>query len=125
MRAAEPFDRAAGFSGGALNPAPISAPAAARLARSRLWRHWMVTPLQPSELSEVKTIVDGALASAPELAESHMALGLFHYHGHRQYDQALPAFQRALELQPNHGDARQYSGYVFRRQGQWERSLAE
>lgn len=123
--AAEPFDRAAGFYREALSLDPSFALAAARLARSRLWRHWLVTPLQAPELAEVKTIVDGALASAPDLAESHMALGLFHYHGHRQFEQALPAFQRALELRPNHADARQYLGYVFRRQGQWERSLAE
>jgi serine/threonine-protein kinase len=123
--AGEPFDRAAGFYREALALDPSFALAAARLARSRLWRHWMVTPLQAPELAEVKTIVDGALANAPDLAESHMALGLFHYHGHRQFEQALPAFQRALELRPNHADARQYLGYVFRRQGQWERSLAE
>ena len=66
-----------------------------------------------------------ALAIAPDLAESHLSLALFHYMGHREYEQALAAFQRALELQPNNADARKYSGYVYRRQGQWERSLAE
>lgn len=122
---AEQFDRAAGFYRQALSLDPSFALAAARLTRSRLWRHWLVTPFSAAELAEVKTIVDGALALAPDLAESHMALGLFHYAGHRQFEQALTAFQRALELQPNNADARQYSGYVYRRQGQWERSLAE
>jgi serine/threonine-protein kinase len=85
----------------------------------------MITPISAAELEEVKQIVDRALSTAPDLAESHMSLGLFHYHGHRNYPQALAAFQRALELRPNTPDARQYSGYVYRRQGDWERSLAE
>src|SRR5438552_1566764 len=122
---AEPLDRAADFYQQALSLDPSFALAAARLARSRLWWHWVVTPLTPVELEEVKTLVDGALAIAPDFAESHVSLALFHYMGHREYEQALPAFQRALELQPNHADARKYSGYVYRRMGQWERSLAE
>src|SRR2546421_4636959 len=123
--AAEPLERAADFYRRALSLDPSFALAAARLARSRLWRHWVVSPLAPAELIEVKTILDGALAIAPDLAESHVSLALFHYMGHREYEQALPAFQRALELQPNHADARKYSGYVYRRMGQWERSLVE
>jgi serine/threonine protein kinase/Flp pilus assembly protein TadD len=123
--AAEPFARAAGFYRQALSLDPSFALAAARLARSRLWWHWLVSPLTPAELVEVKTLVDGALASAPDLAESHLSLALFHYMGHREYEQALAAFQRAIELQPNNADARKYCAYVYRRQGQWERSLAE
>jgi TolB-like protein/Flp pilus assembly protein TadD len=122
---AEPFDRAAAFYRDALARDPQFTLAAARLARSRLWRHWFVTPLTPQELAEVKRMVDQALVAAPDLAESHMALGRYHYHGHRDYAPALVAFRRALELQPNHADARLYSGYAYRRQGEWERSLAE
>ena len=122
---AEPLDRAADFYRRALSLDPSFALAAARLARNRLWWHWVVTPLTSVELEEVKTLVDGALAIAPDLAESHVSLALFHYMGHREYEQALPAFQRAVELQPNHADARKFSGYVYRRMGQWERSLVE
>ena len=125
LTTAESLDRAADFYRRALSLDPSFALAAARLARSRLWWHWVVSPLAPAELIEVKTILDGALAIAPDLAESHVSLALFHYMGHREYEQALPAFQRALELQPNHADARKYSGYVYRRMGQWERSLVE
>ena len=122
---AEPLDRAADFYRRALSLDPSFALAAARLARNRLYWHWQVSPLAPAELIEVKTLVDRALASAPDLAESHVSLGLFHYFGHREYEQAIPAFQRALELQPNHVDARKYSGFVYRRMGHWERSLVE
>jgi serine/threonine protein kinase/Flp pilus assembly protein TadD len=125
LTTAEPLDRAADFYRRALSLDPSFALAAARLARNRLWWHWVITPLTSVELEEVKTLVDGALAIAPDLAESHVSLALFHYMGHREYEQALPAFQRALELQPNHADARKFSGYVYRRMGQWERSLVE
>src|SRR4029450_141372 len=81
--------------------------------------------LTAGELDEVKTIVDRALALAPDLAETHVALGMFYYHGERQYEPALKEFRRALELQPNNVNARQFCGYVYRRQGQWERSLVE
>ncbi|HYT23785.1 MAG TPA: tetratricopeptide repeat protein, partial [Candidatus Polarisedimenticolia bacterium] len=62
---------------------------------------------------------------APNLAQVHVALGQFYYHGHRQYEQALAEFERALQLQPNASTALEYSGYVHRRQGQWERCLDE
>ncbi len=122
---AEPFDRAAAFYQEALNRDPNFALAAAGLAESRITRHWFVSPLAESELAEVKTIADRALALAPDLAEAHMALGHFYYHGKRQYDDALTEFRRALDRQPNNVRALEYSGYVYRRQGQWERCLSE
>ena len=42
---AEPLDRAADFYRRALSLDPSFALAAARLARSRLWWHWLVSPL--------------------------------------------------------------------------------
>jgi tetratricopeptide (TPR) repeat protein len=38
---------------------------------------------------------------------------------------ALAEFNRTLELQPNNADARAYSAWVYRRRGEWERSLAD
>src|SRR5206468_9097126 len=78
----------------------------------------------PAELDEVKSLVDRALALAPNSPEAHFALGLFFYWGHRQYENALAEFNRTLELQPNNALARQYCAWVYRRRGEWERSLA-
>ena len=122
---AEPFDRAAAFYQEALNRDPNFALAAAGLAESRITRHWFVSPLAESELTEVKKIAERALALAPDLAEAHIALGHFYYHGKRQYDDALTEFRRALDRQPNNVKALEYSGYVYRRQGEWERCLSE
>src|SRR5437870_278915 len=123
--AAEAYDRADGFYRQSLARDPNFAEAAAELARSRLRRHWIVSPLAPRELEEVKSIIDRALALAPNSPEAHLALGLFFYFGHRQYEHALMEFNRALELQPNNALARQHCAYVYRRRGEWERSLAD
>jgi TolB-like protein/class 3 adenylate cyclase/Flp pilus assembly protein TadD len=118
-------DRAAAFYQQALARDPNFAQAAAGLARSRLWRHWNVSPLAPQELEEVKSIIDRALALAPSSPEAHWALGVLLYEGYRQYEDALAEFNRTLELQPNNALAQQYRGYVYRRRGEWDRSLAD
>ncbi|PYK04464.1 MAG: hypothetical protein DME66_09695, partial [Verrucomicrobia bacterium] len=71
------------------------------------------------------SLIDRALALAPNSPEAHFALGLFFYYGHRQYENALTEFNRTLELQPNDALARAYCASVYRRRGEWERSLAD
>ena len=122
--AAGAYDRADAFYRHALARDPNFAEAAAALARSRLLRRWFVSPLAPAELEEVKSLIDRALALAPNSPEAHLALGLFFYFAHRQYENALAEFNRTLELQPNNALARQYCAWVYRRRGEWERSLA-
>jgi TolB-like protein len=124
-RTAEAYDRADAFYRQALARDPNFAEAAAELARSRLSRHWFVSPLSSPELEEVKSLIDRALALAPNSPEAHSALGLFFYWGHREYEAALTEFNRTLELQPNNASARQYCAAVYRRRGEWERSLAD
>ena len=90
---AELLASAASFYQQALDLDPSFALATARLVRSRLSSHWMVTPLSPAELDEVKTMVDRTLSAAPDLAASHFTLGLFHYLARLDYEPALAAFQ--------------------------------
>src|SRR4026209_2033932 len=96
--AADAYDRADAFYRQALARDPNFAEAAAELARNRLSRHWFVSPLAPPGLEEVKSLIDRALALAPNSPEAHFALGLFFYWGHRQYENALAEFNRTLEL---------------------------
>jgi TolB-like protein/Tfp pilus assembly protein PilF len=123
--ASDAYDRADGFYRQALARDPNFAQAAAELARNRLMRHWYISALTEAELEEVKSLIDRALTLAPNSPEAHLAMGLFFYYGHRQYENALAEFNRTLELQPNNALARQYSAWVYRRRGEWERSLAE
>jgi TolB-like protein/Tfp pilus assembly protein PilF len=119
----ESFDQAIAWYQQAVARDPNFALAMARLAESRLSQHWFVETFTEPELAEVKKTVEHALALAPDLAQAHVAHGLFYYYGYRQYEQALAEFGRALQLQPNNAQALEYSGYVYRRRGQWLRCL--
>jgi TolB-like protein len=105
--ASDAYDRADGFYRQALARDPNFAQAAAELARNRLLRHWYISALTAAELEEIKSLIDRALTLAPNSPEAHLALGLFFYYGHRQYENALAEFNRTLQLQPNNASARQ------------------
>jgi len=122
---AESFDQAAAWYRQAIARDPNFALAMARLVQNRIAYHWFVEQMSEAELTKVRSMAEQAVALAPNLAQVHVALGQFYYHGFRQYEQALAEFERALQLQPNASAALEYSGYVHRRQGQWERCLAE
>ncbi len=122
---AESFDRAAAWYRQAIARDPSFALAMARLVQNRIQRHWFIEQMSEAELAQLRSMAEQAVALAPNLAQVHVALGQFYYHGHRQYEQALAEFERALQLQPNASTALEYSGYVHRRQGQWERCLDE
>src|ERR1700693_4951077 len=121
----EPFDQAAACYRQAIDRDPKFALAMARLVESRMFRRWFLKSLTDAELPEVKSMAEQALALAPDLADAHIALGEFYYYGHRQYDQALSEFQRAVQLQPNNVRALEYCAYIHRRQGQLELALSE
>jgi TolB-like protein/Tfp pilus assembly protein PilF len=121
----ESYEQAAAWYQQAIARDPNFALAMARLVRNRMDRHWFFEQMNDAELAQVRSVAEHALAVAPNLAEAHVALGDFYYHGYRQYEQALTEFERALQLQPNASTALEYSGYVHRRQGQWARCLDE
>ena len=121
----ESFDQAAAWYQQAIERDPNFALALARLVQSRMQRHWFVAPLSEPELTEVRMMAARALRIAPGLSEAHVALGLFFYFSHRQYDQAISEFQQALQLQPNNFNALAFLGYVHRRQGRWADSFTE
>jgi TolB-like protein/Flp pilus assembly protein TadD len=121
----ELFDRAETFYRQALTRDPSFALAYARLAYSRLQRHWSISPLTSAQLEEVKSNIEHALAIAPASPDAHLALAVFYYRGHRDYDSALRELDRTVELQPNNSEARALYAFIYRRRGEWRRSLAE
>ncbi|MDQ6911480.1 MAG: hypothetical protein M3128_01230 [Verrucomicrobiota bacterium] len=121
----ESFDRATALYEQAIARDPAFALAIARLVEIQSERNHFGNALSEAELEEVKKTAEHAVALAPDLAEAHIALGLFYYFGKHQYDPALAEFQHALALQPNNLAALIYSAGIHRRQGQWERSQAE
>jgi TolB-like protein/Tfp pilus assembly protein PilF len=121
----ESFDQAARWYEEAIARDPNFALAIAELAICKLRRHWLTDPFSDAELMEAGRLAKQAVTLAPDLAEAHVAVGLFHYYGFREYEQALTEFQRALELRPNYSQAIQFIAFVHRRQGKWDRTLDE
>ena len=121
----ESFDQAAAWYKEAIARDPKFALAIAQLAICQLRRHWLTDPLSEAEVMEAGRLAKQAVTIAPDLAEAHVALGLFHYYGFREYEPALAEFQRALELRPNYSLALQFVAFVHRRQGKWDRTLDE
>jgi TolB-like protein/Tfp pilus assembly protein PilF len=121
----ESFDQAEVWYKAAIARDPNFALAIAQLAICRLRRHWLTDPLSEADLAEAGAMARQAVMLAPDLAEAHIALGLFHYYGHRDYEPALTEFQRAIELQPNNALAIGFVAFVHRRQGKWGLALDE
>ena len=121
----ESFDQATVWYKEAIARDPNFALAIAQLAICRLRRHWLTDPLSEVELMEAGRLAKQALTLAPDLAEAHVALGLFYYYGFREYEPALTEFRRAIELQPNNALALSFVAFVHRRQGKWDRTLEE
>jgi TolB-like protein/Tfp pilus assembly protein PilF len=122
---AELLDRAQSFYRQALARDPNFALAYARLAYSELNRHWLISNMTSAELTEVKSNIDRALTIAPASPDAHLALGLFYYWGHRNYNAGLKEFDRVTELQPSSSDGWNYRAAIYRRRGEWQRALTE
>jgi TolB-like protein/Tfp pilus assembly protein PilF len=121
----ELFDRAQTFYRQALVRDPTFALAYAHLASSQLSQHWFIANLNSVELADVKSSIHRALAIAPALPDAHFVLGQFYYWADRDYDAALKEFDRAIELQPSSAISRLGRASIYRRRGEWKRTLVE
>jgi len=73
-----------------------------------------------SRLALARAAVDSAFRLQPSLSEAHLALGYYHYWGHRDYESALAALEVARTDAPHNPDIMQAIAYVMRRQGKLE-----
>jgi serine/threonine-protein kinase len=102
---------------------PHFALAYAMLARTEDNMYWTVEHTE-QRLAKAKAAADRALQLQPELAEGHVALGFYHYHGHRDYARALREFEVARRLQPSNAQVYFAIGLVHRREGKWVEAVA-
>ena len=79
----ELFDQAIARYKEAIARDPNFALAMAQLVVCRMRRHWLVESATESELIEIGKMTKDALTLAPNLAEAHVTLGVFHYYGFR------------------------------------------
>ncbi|GAA0710491.1 hypothetical protein [Dokdonella soli] len=96
----------------------------AHLAIVRSYMYANLVDRTPTALAEMKQAADTALRLQPELGEAHLALGYYRYRGLRDFDGALRDFEQARERLPNSADVLAAIGYIERRQGRWQDSVA-
>jgi serine/threonine-protein kinase len=75
-------------------------------------------------LARARECADRALALQPDLREGHLALGYYYYWGRSDYAQALEELKRAAAGRDDDPEILESMGYVTRRQGRWEDSIA-
>jgi serine/threonine-protein kinase len=95
----------------------------ARIAQVELVRYFLFD-LTPDRRARGGTAAERAFAFGPYLPETHLALGLYHYLGFRDYPAALRELAVALKLRPSDAEATTWMGMIQRRAGQWEEALA-
>ena len=66
--------------------------------------YWLGTDPSPARLAAAKDALDRALTLAPDLPETHLALGYYRYYGPRDYAGALAEFRQAEKGLPNSAD---------------------
>ena len=78
--------------------------------------------LDPSPTRAVRQMqeADAALRLAPDLPQAHVAKGLAHYYGGRDWRRALEEFAIALRGLPSDAALWQQIGWVRRRLGEWD-----
>jgi TolB-like protein/Flp pilus assembly protein TadD len=103
---------------------PNFALAYAQLSRAHVVLYWLYYERSEERLALAKQAVDKALQLNPDLPEVRLALGIYYYHGHLDYDRALEQFAIARKSQPNNSEFMSFTGFVQRRQGKFEQALA-
>ncbi len=104
----------------ALDPDFAQAWALLSIARSLTYGNGMPSP----ELGRAAlAAAEQALALAPELAESHLALGSFHRHVRRDLAQAVELLRRGLEVAPDNADLLRNLGFAELGRGRLEEAL--
>jgi non-specific serine/threonine protein kinase len=74
----------------------------------------------PARLAMAKEAVERAIALGPNVAEARLAMGLYHYWGLKDYDNALAWLEKAAEIRSGHKETIQSFGWVLRRLGRYE-----
>ena len=100
--------------------------ALARAALSQVHGHmyWMAHDPTAARLALQLEQAEEALRLAPDLPQAHLAMGLAHYHGRRDFGRALRELEIALRGLPNDADLVTTLGAVHRRLGNWDQAIA-
>lgn len=124
-----PSDKAAitqalGWLDEALAKDPGFAPAHAQASRLHMTIYWVVGEYDKARLPKAHEHARRAVELAPNLAEPHLAMALYWYWGHREYDNALGSLGDALALEPNSSTVSFLTALIYRRLARWDVSIS-
>jgi serine/threonine protein kinase/tetratricopeptide (TPR) repeat protein len=94
-----------------------------KLSEAHVAMYWFHYDRSDARLAKAKQAVDKAFQLGRELPEARVALGLYYYHGHLDYDRALEQFAIARKSQPNSSALLFSIACVQRRQGKFEQAV--
>jgi TolB-like protein/Tfp pilus assembly protein PilF len=98
--------------------------ASSALAAAQMYLYWFGPDRTDARLAAAKQAADRSLALQPELGEGHLALALYYYWGHRDYDRALQQVELARKALPNSVGVEEILAAIARRKGEWAMALA-
>ena len=100
------------------------APPYAWLSVAYVWMHDAYMDRSPKQLTRAKVALDRVLHLAPDLPESHGALGFYYFRVVGDYDQALEQFALARKGRPSDPYLAGTMGDIYMTEGRWKEALA-
>jgi len=94
-----------------------------QLARTHEYLYFVGADHTPTRIAQAKQALKKALLLAPERGEAHLAAAAISYHCERDYKTALVELAIARPSLPNDSSIPEFTGFIARRQGQWEQCL--
>jgi eukaryotic-like serine/threonine-protein kinase len=105
----------------AMDPEFALAYAALSDAHGRM--HWWRVDPSPERVALQREAAETALRLAPDLPQSHLAMGQLYFMAYRDFQRALDAFTVALEGLPNDVEVMFWISTTHRRLGNWDEVL--
>jgi tetratricopeptide (TPR) repeat protein len=94
-----------------------------QLARTHEYLYFVGADHSPTRVAQAKQALARALSLAPERGEAHLAAAAISYHCERDYQTALAELAIARRSLPNDSSIPEFTGFIARRQGQWEQCI--
>ncbi len=95
----------------------------AQLGKTHTWKHRLGHDETPQRLAMARAAIDRAIELNPDLPETHIAQGLYHYWGEWDFDKAIVELTKARGLQPSNAWVHLQLGNIRRRQGNWQEAV--
>jgi TolB-like protein len=104
---------------------PAFALAHAWLSRAHGQLRWWQFDRSDARREQQRAAAERAVELQPGLPEARLAMGLYHYWGHRDYERALVELRTASRSAPGHAQLHHIIGAILRRQGKFAEGVRE